>query len=228
MYINPPPFAADTNVSWFSGAWEIEAEEEEEDEARCTTFFLSRKGAAKATRAFSLSLAFSNFCARTCCLKAYFSGDAKSRQVVADEFMRTGFFTNAVEGGRLLARIEFKNNGYLNQDDFCKFLHQLAKNNSFNEQQFAIIRDFVHTLGGARLAFVSTTWTLLFLFIAFNLFFFKLSSKEDTLYLNSLHKRCLRIPEHEEYNVELVEIKGTFLSNPCFEGSLLISENILW
>ena len=66
--------------------------------------------------------------------------------------MRTGFFSNAVEGGRLLARIEFKNNGYLNQDDFCKFFHQLTNNNSFNEQQFAVLRDFMHTLGGSRLA----------------------------------------------------------------------------
>jgi hypothetical protein len=86
-------------------------------------------------------------------MKLYMAGSARVRKMVVDEFVQNGFFTNGVECNRLLARIELKSNGYLNHDDFDKFLHQLAKNNSFNvEAQFKVIQEFVHTLGGVRLA----------------------------------------------------------------------------
>ena len=86
-------------------------------------------------------------------MKTYCAGDDKARRVVIENFVKNGFFSSGVEGGRLLARVEFSNNGYLtHQDDFTKFLQQLAKSHSFHEQQFYDIRDFIHTLGGARLA----------------------------------------------------------------------------
>eukprot|EP00603_Paraphysomonas_imperforata_P015651 CAMPEP_0114449596 /NCGR_PEP_ID=MMETSP0104-20121206/17_1 /TAXON_ID=37642 ORGANISM="Paraphysomonas imperforata, Strain PA2" /NCGR_SAMPLE_ID=MMETSP0104 /ASSEMBLY_ACC=CAM_ASM_000202 /LENGTH=333 /DNA_ID=CAMNT_0001621693 /DNA_START=413 /DNA_END=1414 /DNA_ORIENTATION=+ len=85
-------------------------------------------------------------------MKAYFSARSmQDREVIVDDFVKNGFFTSAVEGGRILARVESKNNGYLTTDDFNKFMHHIAQLHNFSDVQFNAIRQSVHVLGGKRL-----------------------------------------------------------------------------
>jgi hypothetical protein len=118
-----------------------------------TTHWLNKRSRSKQSRFSDFSnpelvVAGNWFCQQ---MKIYFDGGKHEKLLVVNEFVKNGFFNSGVEGSRFLARMEPKNNGYLTQDDFIRFMHQIAKAQSFNDHQFNDIRDFVHIIGGNRL-----------------------------------------------------------------------------